>query len=124
MNNEIFGWACILASVAMGLWMGIAFQHENWLGGYGTLPRRMVRLAHIALAALGLINIEFGRSAGELALSAGAMRTVSTAFMVAAVSMPACCLLIAAKVRRFEIFALPVLSLAVGLVFTIGGLVR
>jgi hypothetical protein len=124
MNNEILGWACILASVAMGLWMGIRFQQENWLGGYGTLSRRMVRLAHIALAALGILNIEFGRSAGELALSAGAMRGVSIAFMVAAISMPACCLLIAAKVRRFEIFAIPVVSLAAGVLFTIGGLVR
>ena len=124
MTNQIFGWACILGSVAMGLWMGIGFQQENWLGGYGSLPRRMVRLAHIALAALGILNIEFGRSAGELALSAGLIRAVAIAFMVAAVSMPACCLLIAARVRRFEIFAVPVGSLAVGLVLTIGGLIR
>ena len=124
MNNEIFGWACILASVAMGLWMGIRFQQESWLGGYGTLPRRMVRLAHIALAALGILNIEFGRSVAQLALSAGIVRAVSIAFMLAAISMPACCLLIAARVRRFEIFAVPVGSLAVGLTLTIGGLVR
>ena len=124
MTNEIFGWASILASVAMGLWMGICFQREDWLGGYGTLSRRMVRLAHIALAALGILNIEFGRSASELALSAGAMRGASAAFMTAAISMPACCLLIAAKVRRFELFAVPVGSLVVGLLFTIGGLVR
>jgi len=124
MTNQIFGWACILASVAMGLWIGIRFQQESWLGGYGTLPRRMVRLAHIAFAALGILNIEFGRSVGELALSAGLVRAISIAFMVAAVSMPACCLLIAARVRRFEIFAVPVGSLAVGLVLTIGGLIR
>lgn len=124
MTNEIFGWACIAASVAMGMWMGIGFQQESWLGGYGTLPRRMVRLAHIALAALGILNIEFGRSAGELALSPGVMRGASAAFMVAAISMPACCLLIAAKVRRFEIFAIPVGSLAAGLLCTIGGLIR
>jgi hypothetical protein len=124
MSNEIFGWACILASVVMGLWMGIRFQQENWLGGYGTLARRMVRLAHIALAALGIVNIEFGRSVGELALSSGLVRATSFAFMVAAVSMPGCCLLIATKSRRFEMFALPVGSLTVALVLTIGGLLR
>lgn len=124
MTNEIFGWACILASVLMGLWMGIRFQQENWLGGYGTLARRMVRLAHIALAALGIVNIEFGRSVGELALSSGLVHTISFAFIVAAVSMPACCLLIAKKSRRFEMFALPIGSLTVALVLTIAGLLR
>ena len=124
MTNEIFGWACILASVAMGSWMGVRFQQESWLGGYGTLPRRMVRLGHIALAALGIVNIEFGRSVGELAISAGVMRGASAAFMVAAISMPACCLLTAAGLRRFEIFAIPVVSLSMGLMFTIGGLIR
>ena len=124
MANEIFGWACILASVVMGLWMGIRFQQDTWLGGYGTLPRRMVRLAHIAFAALGIVNIEFGRSAGELALSAGLIHGISFAFIVAAVSMPACCLLIAKNFHRFEIFAVPVGSLIVALLLTIGGLVR
>src|SRR5215469_12346097 len=105
MTNEIFGWTCILASVAMGLWMGIRFQHDNWLGGYGALPRRMVRLAHVALAALGIVNIEFGRSVGELALPTRLIHGISFAFIVASVSMPACCLLIAKDIRRFEIFA-------------------
>lgn len=68
MTNQIFGWSCVLASVLMGLWMGLKFRQENWLGGYGTLPRRMVRLAHIALAALGIVNVEFGRSVAELTL--------------------------------------------------------
>ena len=89
MTNEIFGWVCILASVAMGLWMGLRFQQEDWLGGYGTLRRRMVRLAHIALAALGIVNIEFGRSVGELALSSELVRAISAAFIVAGISMPA-----------------------------------
>jgi len=124
MANEIFGWACILASVVMGLWMGIRFQQDSWLGGYGTLPRRMVRLAHIAFAALGIVNIEFGRSAGELALSTGLVHGISFAFVVAGVSMPACCLLIAKGFQRFEIFAVPVSSLVVALLLTIGGLVR
>ena len=124
MTNEIFGWTCILASAVMGLWMGIRFQQENWLGGYSTLPRRMVRLAHIALAALGIVNIEFGRSVGELALSTGLIHGISFAFIVASVSMPACCLLIAQNFRRFEIFAVPVGSLFVALLLTIGGLVR
>ena len=128
MTNQIFGWSSILLSVAMGLVMGIRFQNESWLGGYASLPRRMVRLAHIALAALGIVNIEFGRTAQQLALagraSGGAMRFAGAAFMVAGVSMPACCLAIAGRFRRFEIFAVPVGALFVALLLTIGGLLR
>ena len=124
MTNEIFGWASILVAVGLGLWMGVKFQNEEWLGGYGALRRRMVRLAHIALAGLGMINIEFGRSVGELALSPLLIRGASFAFIIAAVSMPACCLLIANNVRRFQLFALPVGSLVVALLLTIGGLLR
>jgi hypothetical protein len=38
--------------------------------------------------------------------------------------MPVCCLLIAKSFRRFEIFALPIGSLALALLLTIGGLLR
>ena len=124
MANEIFGWVSILLAIAMGLWMGIKFQDEEWLGGYSAMRRRMVRLAHIALVALGMINIEFGRGVGELTLSPRLLRCASFAFIVAGVSMPACCLLIFKNVRRFELFALPVGSLAIALLLTIGGLLR
>ena len=124
MTNEIFGWVCILASVAMGLWMGLKFRDEHWLGGYASLARRMVRLAHIALAALGVVNIEFGRTARELILSSTVVECASLSFMIAAVSMPVCCLLIAKNFRRFEIFALPIGSLSLALLLTIGGLLR
>jgi hypothetical protein len=124
MTNEIFGWVCILASVALGLWMGLKFQHEHWLGGYASLARRMVRLAHIALAALGVVNIEFARTVKELVLPSAVIECTSLSFMVAAVSMPVCCLLIAKNFRRFEIFALPIGSLALALLLTIGGLLR
>jgi hypothetical protein len=47
------------------------------------------------------------------ALSPWLLRSASFAFIVAGVSMPACCLLIAKNFRRFELFALPVGSLAI-----------
>ena len=127
MKNEIFGWSLILLSVLMGLVMGIRFQNESWLGGYTSLQRRMVRLAHIALAALGIVNIEFGRTVQQLTLEGranGPIRFAGAAFMVAGVSMPACCLVIAGKARRFEMFAVPVGALLIALLLTIAGLWR
>ena len=71
MWNEILGWFSILAGVLMGSYMGIKFQREDWLGGYFFLPRRMVRLAHIALVALGMLNILFAQSLESLKLRSG-----------------------------------------------------
>ncbi|MFB3921479.1 MAG: hypothetical protein ACE145_07135 [Terriglobia bacterium] len=124
MMNETFGWTSVLAGGAMGLYMGLRFRREDWLGGYNSFPRRMVRLAHVALMALGILNIQFGQSLPRMQLGPTTEMVASFSFMSAAVLMPACCLWMAARRSRFEIFAAPVSCLAAGLVLTIGGLIR
>ena len=124
MVNETFGWISVLVGVALGLYMGVKFQREDWLGGYGSFPRRMVRLSHVALVALGMLNIQFGQSRSRLALGPSAAGAASVAFICAAVLMPACCLWLAARRRHFELFAAPIACLAAGLILTIGGLMR
>jgi hypothetical protein len=104
--------------------MGMRFQREDWLGGYNAFPRRMVRLAHVALVALGILNILYAQSTARQHLSSTLAGVASIAFMGAAVLMPACCLLLAARRRHFEFFAAPVGCLATGLILTIGGLLR
>lgn len=123
-SNELFGWTSVLGGLVMGLMMGIKFQREEWLGGYGAFPRRMVRLAHVALVALGMINIQFAQSAARLRLDPQLEGVASLAFIAAAVLMPACCLLLAARRQHFEIFAAPILCLATGLILTVGGLIQ
>lgn len=124
MANEILGWVSVLAGLAMGLYMGLKFQREDWLGGYNAFPRRMVRLAHVALVALGILNIQFAQSLPRMQVGATTATVASFAFMAAAVLMPACCLWMAVRRSHFEIFAAPVSCLAAGLVLTIGGLIR
>ncbi len=51
MINEICGWIFVFGGLVMGLVIGVKFQREDWLGGYNAFPRRMVRLAHVALVA-------------------------------------------------------------------------
>lgn len=108
----------------MGLVMGVKFQREEWLGGYGAFPRRMVRLAHVALVALGMLNIQFEQSAARLHLDPRLESVASLAFIAAAVLMPVCCLWMAARRQHFEIFAAPIVCLATGLILTVGGLVQ
>jgi hypothetical protein len=124
MINEIGGWLFVLGGLGMGLVMGLKFQREEWLGGYGAFPRRMVRLAHVALVALGMINIQFAQSGTRLHLSAHTAQIASLSFLAAAALMPTCCLYMAARRRYFEIFAAPIVCLATGLILTIGGLIQ
>jgi len=124
MWNETFGWFWVLGGLAMGLYMGMKFQREDWLGGYNAFPRRMVRLAHVAMVALGMLNILYAQSAARQHLNPTLANIASIAFMAAALLMPTCCLWIAARRRHFEFFAAPIGCLATGLILTIGGLLR
>ncbi|MBI4166990.1 MAG: hypothetical protein HY508_14790 [Acidobacteria bacterium] len=124
MLNEICGWFFVLGGLVMGLVMGLKFQREEWLGGYGAFPRRMVRLAHVALVALGMMNIQYAQSAARTHLDPRFANLASWSFLAAAILMPACCLWMAARRSHFEIFAAPIVCLATGLVLTVGGLVQ
>ena len=124
MWNEIAGWTAILMGVVLGLYMGIRFQSDDWLGGYNALPRRMVRLAHIALVALGMLNILAANTLSRSPLTSAVVLTASWTLIAGALTMPACCLWIAAGSRRFGLFAVPVVCLVAGLILTIGGLAR
>ena len=54
MANWYFGWASILSAFVTGALIGLFFYREDFLGGYMSFSRRILRLGHIAQAALGL----------------------------------------------------------------------
>ena len=45
------------------------FHGEDWLGGYGSWRRRMLRLGHISMIGTGLLNLAFALSVGHLPLN-------------------------------------------------------
>ena len=49
------GWMLVLVGFAVGSGIGLGFARDEFLGGYTSLRRRMLRLGHIALVALGLL---------------------------------------------------------------------
>jgi len=51
------GWWLIAAGFSTGAIFGLLAQREDWLGGYASRTRRLVRLGHIALIALGALNV-------------------------------------------------------------------
>ena len=54
--NVIAAWIGVLAAFASGAVLGLFFHRADWLGGYGSWRRRLLRLGHIALVALGGVN--------------------------------------------------------------------
>jgi hypothetical protein len=120
--NEVFGWLWILVGFAAGALLGIGFERTEWLSGYGSLRRRMLRLGHIALIALGFLNILFAHSLGRIDLAPMAVRLASWALVLGAVTMPLCCALMAWRPGFKPLFCVPVLSLILGAALTAWGL--
>lgn len=108
--NWTAGWWLILAGFVSGAVLGLFFHREGWLGGYGSFRRRMLRLGHIACAALGMLNL--------IVAVAGQS---SVWFVVGGVTMPVVCWLTAWREKCRHLFFLPVLTLVVAVVLTIFG---
>jgi hypothetical protein len=60
--NLAIGWSSLaagaLTGLVLGLWsFGGPMPVPEWLGDYSSLPRRLMRLGHIAFFGLGILNI-------------------------------------------------------------------
>jgi hypothetical protein len=117
-------WVGILLGIVAGAVIGIFFHGEQWLGGYGSWRRRMLRLAHISFFGLAFINLAFFFSVSFLGIK-GPTVLPSRLFVVGAATMPAVCYLSAFKKSFRHLFFIPVLSLTAGaVVFIFGALLR
>jgi hypothetical protein len=112
--NLVLAWAGILLGFLSGLAFGLSFHREDWLGGYTSFRRRLYRLAHISFFGLAAVNLFFYLTVHALTVSSAIVSFASWAFIVGAVSMPACCLVVAHRPRGRMLFAVPVLSLVAG----------
>jgi hypothetical protein len=114
LNFEV-GWWFILAAFVTGAVIGLGFHREDYLGGYGSFRRRMVRLGHIALAALGGLNVLYGVS--PLPATNGIIGSAPGALFVAgAIAMPSVCFLSAWRKPCRHLFFVPVSLLMGGVI--------
>lgn len=114
------GWLLVLAAFATGAGIGLFFHREQFLGGYSSFRRRMLRLGHIACAALGLMNVVFSLSPWpHPAMWQG--HWASLAFVIGGVTMPVACFLCAWRESFRHLFAIPVTALVLAVVFTLMG---
>ncbi len=112
--NLFFGWLWIGLGMTTGVLLGLKFENEQWLGGYSSWPRRLIRLGHIAMIALGMLNVLFALSVTRFALSAPWPVIASWSFIAGAVTMPAVCALAAWRKANARWFFIPVVLLLTG----------
>ena len=105
--NFAAGWWLILGAFGTGAIIGLGFHREEFLGGYNSLRRRLTRLGHIALAALGGLNVLYGLSPVPSRPGPAANWT-GWLFLAGAVAMPAVCFLSAWRVGFRHLFFVPV----------------
>ena len=115
-TNLLAGWVAILLGFVAGAVPGLFFWIEDWLGGYGSWRRRLVRLAHVSFFGLGFINVLFALSVAHLGLAAGTpLLGWSSALLVGGVvSMPAVCYLSAWRQSFRHLFFIPVTCMVLG----------
>jgi hypothetical protein len=118
MLNWYVGWSLLLAAFLTGAILGLFFYREDFLGGYPSFRRRILRLGHIALAALGMLNILYSLSAGASALSPRTWMA-SLGFIIGGVTMPAVCFLSSWRAGFRHLFIIPVTALIIAVIQTL-----
>jgi hypothetical protein len=114
--NLLGGWLGMLAGVLSGAIVGLFFYRDDWMGGYDSWRRRLTRLGHISFFGLGFLNLIFAATAAQLFLPGANLKIASWAFVVGAITMPACCFLSAWRKPFRHLFPIPVVSVATGVV--------
>ena len=113
--NLYAAWIGMLLGGIMGAIQGLFFHQEEWLGGYGSWIRRMMRLGHISFFGIAFINIAFALTANVLGFEQD-IYIPSILFIIGAVGMPLICYLSAFKKAFRHLLFIPALSIIGGIV--------
>lgn len=118
--NWYAGWYLVLAAFVTGAGLGLFFHHAEFWGGYASFRRRIVRLGHIALAALGMMNVLYGISPCP-SPDLWQAQAASWCFVGGGITMPAVCFLSGWKEPFRYLFFVPVAFLIMATLFTLRG---
>lgn len=115
-------WIWIGGGIVSGMIMGLYFSDPNWLGGYSSVPRRMIRLGHISFFGMAMLNFFYFMSASHLKDS-DLLAVGGIALIIASLSMPSACFFCASTGLKRSPFYLPVLGAAVSAATMVMGVV-
>ena len=107
-----------LSGAVMGLWsFNGPFPTPEWIGDYDSLPRRFLRLAHVAMFALGLLHMLVARQIASAPIRPNIDRLGFNAMAAGNVLMPT--ILIAAAVWEPLKYLTPIPTMALTTAFAI-----
>jgi hypothetical protein len=113
----------ILLGALLGGLQGLFFHREQWLRGYGSWPRRLMRLGHIAFFGMALLNVAFALTAAALDIRTG-LWLPSRLLLVGLAGMPLVCYLAALWKPFRHLFFVPVLGVVAGVVLFLREVLR
>src|SRR5215813_12422218 len=111
-------WVGFLCGALSGAAVGLFFHRDDWLGGYSSYPRRLIRLGHISFFGLGLLNALFALTAALVPMPEMTVHLASIGLLTGALTMPICCFLAAWRKSFRFLFPIPVGSLLAGTIVT------
>jgi len=131
MDHLTLGWLWISLGIGTGLVLGLKSEpfgldprrdNPEWLGGYASAPRRLIRLGHIAFIMLGLLNVAYAFT--PCRLPADLQQAASRALAFGTIGVPLLCLA-AARHRALKVLlGLPAAAVLVAALLTAWGTVR
>jgi len=104
MINITAAWIGFLLGAISGAIPGLFFQNPDWLGGYTSWPRRLIRLGHISFFGIGFLNLGMGLTGNLLGVESSA---ASILMLVGAIAMPAVCYASAFRPAFRHLFFIP-----------------
>lgn len=118
--NITVAWVGILLGALGGAGAGLFFHRDEWLGGYGSWRRRLMRLGHISFFGIALLNLAFAVTVRQPGW--GLSSPVPGLALAAAEGlMPLLCYLSAWRKPLRHGFVLPVGCVLVGVVGLLAG---
>ncbi len=110
--NLYTAWTCFLLGILAGAVPGLFFHGEQWLGGYGSWRRRLIRLGHISFFGIGALNLAFWITCRQLGPDSG-LAVPSVLLALGAAIMPLVCYLSAWKSFFRHTFFIPAGSVTI-----------
>lgn len=115
---NIFGaWLGVLAGVLLGVVQGLFFHRDDWLGGYSSWRRRLMRLGHVSFFGIAMLNLAFAWTVHNPGWRPASSLPAASLCSAQAL-MPLVCYLAAWRQPLRRLFFLPVSCVLVG----VGGL--
>ena len=116
MINITAAWVGFLLGGLSGATPGLFFHKPDWLGGYTSWPRRLIRLAHISFFGIGFLNLGMGLTNKVLGVESP---VASILMIVGAIAMPTVCYASAFRPVFRHLFFIPAGSVIVSIILFI-----